>query len=188
MLIFFCCFWSILDCHCHGNHTWMNSRGWEWFNTTFAMIWWNDSFEAILLTDSTFAVSLFSKACTSDPKYFSHIKLAWIYQEKCKEVFIPRTYHTSYKNDPFSSVFDLFLDGVAMGTNDTNKTTHKWILTVESIHLIPHLPWSDTDLKKWHIMQINIQKGPKLPKMQMRRLKTNNSAWYLSFSDSAPSD
>ena len=41
--------------------------------------------------DSTFAVSSFSKDCTSDPKYFNHIKLQSIDQDKSKEVFDKQT-------------------------------------------------------------------------------------------------
>ena len=49
-----------------------------------------------------------------------------------------------------------------MATIESTKTTHEWIPTVESFNLVPYMPWSDTDLKNWHIMQINIQKSAQI--------------------------
>ena len=46
-----------------------------------------------------------------------------------------------------------------MATIESTETTHEWTHIVESFNLIPHMSWSDTDLKKWHIMQINKQKS-----------------------------
>ena len=55
------------------------------------------------------------------------------------------------KNVHFSSVLDEFWAPVAMATTKTTKTTHEWTPTVESLNLVPHLLWSDTDLIKWLI-------------------------------------
>ena len=59
------------------------------------------------------------------------------------------------KNVHFSSVFDSFLAPVAMATTETTKTTHEWTPTVKSFNMVPHLSWSDTGLKKWHIIYAN---------------------------------
>ena len=66
------------------------------------------------------------------------------------------------KNAHFSSVFASFVATVAMATTETTKSTYEWTPTVESFNMIPCLPWSDTDLIMWDIMQINIQKSAKI--------------------------
>ena len=56
------------------------------------------------------------------------------------------------------SVFDYFLTAVAMATTENSQTTYEWTSTVESLYLVPHLPWSDTDLIKWIILSHIVDK------------------------------
>ena len=63
---------------------------------------------------------------------------------------------------PFFYVFDYFLASVAMATTETGKTTYEWNSSGKSFNMIPHMPWSDTELENLHMMQINIQKSGKL--------------------------
>ena len=63
---------------------------------------------------------------------------------------------------PFFYVFDYFLAPIAMATTETSKTTYEWNSSGKRFNLIPHMLWSDTDMKNRHMMQINIQKIGKL--------------------------